>query len=107
MLRTTRRSSRSSPTRSIRPRPSPEPGRLCPRPLLVADRWTDESRTSGRRTARETIVSAEPPVRLIDMFDTTLRDGEQSPGCALSGRAKLAVARQLAELGVDVIEAGF
>ncbi len=43
----------------------------------------------------------------ILIFDTTLRDGEQSPGAALNGDEKLAIARQLARLGVDIIEAGF
>jgi 2-isopropylmalate synthase len=41
------------------------------------------------------------------IFDTTLRDGEQSPGCSMTRPEKLRVARALAELGVDVIEAGF
>lgn len=41
------------------------------------------------------------------VFDTTLRDGEQSPGAALTAAGKLRLARQLARLGVDVIEAGF
>jgi 2-isopropylmalate synthase len=43
----------------------------------------------------------------IIIFDTTLRDGEQCPGAAMNPREKLEVARQLARLGVDVIEAGF
>jgi 2-isopropylmalate synthase len=43
----------------------------------------------------------------ITIFDTTLRDGEQSPGCSMSTPEKLEVARALVELGVDVIEAGF
>ncbi len=43
----------------------------------------------------------------IYIFDTTLRDGEQSPGCSMNIEEKLAVAHQLARLGVDVIEAGF
>ncbi|MCB2156398.1 2-isopropylmalate synthase [bacterium] len=43
----------------------------------------------------------------IIIFDTTLRDGEQSPGCSMNLREKLAVAHQLARLGVDVMEAGF
>jgi isopropylmalate/homocitrate/citramalate synthase len=43
----------------------------------------------------------------IVIFDTTLRDGEQSPGCSMNTREKLEVARALVELGVDVIEAGF
>ncbi|MGC7879645.1 2-isopropylmalate synthase, partial [Desulforudis sp. 1190] len=41
------------------------------------------------------------------IFDTTLRDGEQSPGVSLNINEKLQIARQLANLGVDVIEAGF
>jgi 2-isopropylmalate synthase len=43
----------------------------------------------------------------IRIFDTTLRDGEQAPGCTMTADEKLDVARQLARLGVDVIEAGF
>src|SRR5579872_4695592 len=41
------------------------------------------------------------------IFDTTLRDGEQSPGISLNAPEKLEIAQQLARLGVDVIEAGF
>ncbi len=43
----------------------------------------------------------------VIIFDTTLRDGEQSPGATLSSAEKLEIARQLSHLGVDVIEAGF
>lgn len=43
----------------------------------------------------------------VIIFDTTLRDGEQSPGATLNIQEKLEIARQLAKLGVDVIEAGF
>jgi len=43
----------------------------------------------------------------VVIFDTTLRDGEQAPGNAMSPEAKLRLARQLDALGVDVIEAGF
>jgi 2-isopropylmalate synthase len=46
-------------------------------------------------------------MRLIKIFDTTLRDGEQSPGASMNVGEKLTVAKQLARLGVDVIEAGF
>ncbi|MDH3601984.1 MAG: 2-isopropylmalate synthase [Candidatus Tectomicrobia bacterium] len=46
-------------------------------------------------------------MRKVDIFDTTLRDGEQSPGCSLNGAEKLEIAHQLARTGVDVIEAGF
>ncbi len=45
--------------------------------------------------------------RKIDILDTTLRDGEQSPGCSMSPQEKTIVARELIRLGVDVIEAGF
>lgn len=45
--------------------------------------------------------------RRIQIFDTTLRDGEQSPGFGLTAEQKLEVARQISRLGVDVIEAGF
>jgi len=43
----------------------------------------------------------------VQIFDTTLRDGEQSPGFSMNGGEKLLLARQLEQLGVDVIEAGF
>src|SRR4051812_27475509 len=43
----------------------------------------------------------------VKIFDTTLRDGEQSPGISLNKQEKLEIAHQLARLGVDVIEAGF
>ena len=45
--------------------------------------------------------------RKINIFDTTLRDGEQSPGASMNTEEKLVMARQLLRLGVDVIEAGF
>lgn len=43
----------------------------------------------------------------VDIFDTTLRDGEQVPGCKLNTEEKVVVAKQLEALGVDIIEAGF
>src|SRR5262245_55961477 len=43
----------------------------------------------------------------VKIFDTTLRDGEQSPGIARDVAEKLEIAEQLARLGVDIIEAGF
>src|SRR5436189_909123 len=48
----------------------------------------------------------DDPNRVL-IFDTTLRDGEQSPGISLNVAEKLEIAQQLARLGVDVIEAGF
>lgn len=46
-------------------------------------------------------------MRIIKIFDTTLRDGEQSPGASMNVAEKLQVAKQLSRLGVDIIEAGF
>jgi len=51
-------------------------------------------------------MMSKDPGRIL-IFDTTLRDGEQSPGASLNLEEKLAIAHQLARLGVDVIEAGF
>src|SRR6476661_6490108 len=51
-------------------------------------------------------MSSNEP-RPIVIFDTTLRDGEQSPGCSMNLEEKLEVAQALVDLGVDVIEAGF
>ena len=56
-----------------------------------------EERPDGQREATD----------VVRIFDTTLRDGEQSPGATMNVEEKLAIARQLEELGVDVIEAGF
>ena len=76
----------------------PGPGR--PPPAHAAARDQRERRYPGRpgRSCR--------PAR-VRIFDTTLRDGEQAPGAGLTAAEKLEVARQLARLKVDVIEAGF
>src|SRR5437588_4997502 len=50
-------------------------------------------------------IMADPAV--IRIFDTTLRDGEQSPGATMTTEEKLQVAEQLVRLNVDIIEAGF
>jgi 2-isopropylmalate synthase len=57
-------------------------------------------------SANRVMNKQSQPERII-IFDTTLRDGEQSPGATLNVDEKLTIARQLARLGVDVIEAGF
>ncbi|HHN46538.1 MAG TPA: 2-isopropylmalate synthase [Planctomycetes bacterium] len=49
----------------------------------------------------------KPDAGSVVIFDTTLRDGEQSPGASLTNKEKLEIAKALAGLGVDVIEAGF
>ena len=43
----------------------------------------------------------------VKIFDTTLRDGEQSPGASMNTEEKIQIAKQLEKLGVDIIEAGF
>ncbi|GAB5030349.1 2-isopropylmalate synthase [Nannochloropsis oceanica] len=55
---------------------------------------------------RHDIETGRDPMR-VKIFDTTLRDGEQSPGCTMTAEEKVQVARQLSRLGVDIIEAGF
>jgi len=47
------------------------------------------------------------PEERVRIFDTTLRDGEQSPGCSMNTPEKLRMAKQLEDLGVDILEAGF
>src|SRR5881227_783521 len=65
----------------------------------------------GRQAANSTEKGSRPRTRRdmdrVQIFDTTLRDGEQSPGISLNTQEKLEIAHQLARLGVDVIEAGF
>src|SRR4051794_29145763 len=65
----------------------------------------------GRQAANSTEIGPRPRTRRdmdrVQIFDTTLRDGEQSPGISLNTQEKLEIAQQLARLGVDVIEAGF
>lgn len=55
----------------------------------------------------EYIPNHIPDHKYVRIFDTTLRDGEQSPGATMTTKEKLDIARQLARLGVDIIEAGF
>jgi 2-isopropylmalate synthase len=52
-------------------------------------------------------AAAASDANRVNIFDTTLRDGEQSPGISLNAAEKVEIAQQLARLGVDVIEAGF
>jgi len=60
--------------------------------------------TVNTANVQDTTQAAEKD---IVFFDTTLRDGEQSPGCTMHHAEKLRIAHQLAALGVDVMEAGF
>lgn len=73
-------------------------------PIVIARHWSTEPKQS--RTEQAIFWSIMNQNRIY-IFDTTLRDGEQSPGISLNTREKLEIAEQLARLGVDVIEAGF
>jgi 2-isopropylmalate synthase len=53
------------------------------------------------------ITGGDKMSRIVKIFDTTLRDGEQSPGCSMNLKEKLEMAKQLERLKIDVIEAGF
>jgi 2-isopropylmalate synthase len=52
-------------------------------------------------------MTTETQIDRLYFFDTTLRDGEQSPGCSMTSEEKLSLAHGLADLGVDILEAGF
>ena len=73
-------------------------------PKRAPDGWAAGERDQGRGGARR---GRRLMASRIRVFDTTLRDGEQTPGAALTVDEKVSVAKQLARLGVDVIEAGF
>ncbi|XP_027920068.1 probable 2-isopropylmalate synthase isoform X2 [Vigna unguiculata] len=59
------------------------------------------------RSRPEYIPGHIPDPSYVRILDTTLRDGEQAPGAAMTAEQKLQIARQLAKMGVDIIEAGF
>ncbi|KAH7442559.1 hypothetical protein KP509_03G094500 [Ceratopteris richardii] len=76
---------------------------LSPRPW-VSSRFS--IRCSSQKRPQYVPNTIDDP-NYVRIFDTTLRDGEQSPGATLTSKEKLDIARQLAKLGVDIIEAGF
>ena len=65
------------------------------------------SRLKDDRFEQSESKRGESMTRMIRIFDTTLRDGEQSPGASMNVEEKVMVAKQLARLGVDIVEAGF
>ncbi|XP_010672456.2 2-isopropylmalate synthase A isoform X2 [Beta vulgaris subsp. vulgaris] len=65
------------------------------------------STTSPLQRRPDYIPNKIPDPNYVRIFDTTLRDGEQSPGASMTPKQKLEIARHLARLGVDIIEAGF
>jgi len=105
------------------PRPAKALKAAGARPVRSATSSNGARRVGGRGVIRATgapkdeDVVREPrpeyiPNKIDDpnyvrVFDTTLRDGEQSPGATLTSKEKLDIARNLAKLGVDIIEAGF
>ena len=80
----------------IAPHAAPAP-QMLPRALQQGLRRLSAAPAATSVSAKEKLI----------IFDTTLRDGEQSPGCTLQLREKVAIAHQLNRLGVDVCEAGF
>ena len=84
-------------------------------PLNQLQKLTDLAQSQGKTLDLNAFIKQQPNLERpimntnnrVIIFDTTLRDGEQSPGAAMTKEEKLRVARQLEKLGVDVIEAGF
>src|SRR5207248_7670788 len=101
------RRTQPGPAACERADPSQRPGRpQAPRDDAVAPASRRAAAGRARAQARAGRIGGRQ-MRKVAIFDTTLRDGEQSPGASLSGNAKFLVAKALADLGVDVIEAGF
>ncbi|KAK4266497.1 hypothetical protein QN277_027404 [Acacia crassicarpa] len=76
-----------------------------PKSTVIACSQSQNNTPSRRRP--EYIPNHIPDPNYVRIFDTTLRDGEQSPGASMTSKEKIDIARQLAKLGVDIIEAGF
>lgn len=84
------------------------PSRRITSSLYSSKEETDARSELFKRKARPEYIPGEiPDPDYVRIFDTTLRDGEQSPGATLTSDEKLEIARNLAKLGVDIIEAGF
>ena len=86
--------------------------RVVPRKFRLSSLFTKETRAFfvARITRPVTgfdETQEDTALKRIKIFDTTLRDGEQSPGCSMNLSEKIEMAKQLEALGVDVIEAGF
>jgi len=79
----------------------------CRMSTFPADEATVDIALYQRRPRPPYIPGSIPDPDYVRIFDTTLRDGEQSPGATLTSNEKLEIARMLAKLGVDIIEAGF
>ncbi|KAL4269508.1 hypothetical protein GQ457_HM001030 [Hibiscus cannabinus] len=93
------------PTSIHFPPPKPPSFPSFPKSLLISSSLNPNPPSPLRRPLY--IPNHIPDPNYVRIFDTTLRDGEQSPGATLTSKEKLDIARQLAKLGVDIIEAGF
>lgn len=91
---------------SSKPAHSPFPYTSARRTSVSCSHPQQTPTTTARRRP-DYIPNRIPDPSYVRIFDTTLRDGEQSPGASLTSKEKLDIARQLARLGVDIIEAGF
>ncbi|XP_078175927.1 2-isopropylmalate synthase A-like [Carex rostrata] len=106
----TSRSQRLSIAFSINPARNPT---LKPLPFslsttsLVKPHFSSIICSAKSHTRPEYIPNHISDPNYVRVFDTTLRDGEQSPGATMTSAEKLVIARQLSRLGVDIIEAGF
>jgi len=75
---------------------------------IVNTNPTEKPQSQSQPDSQSGATSHQQPLaRSIKIFDTTLRDGEQSPGCSMNASEKMEIAQALADLGVDIIEAGF
>ncbi len=79
--------------------------------MRVFSAWNEPLLSGGVVPGHDCLISYRCVVLFMNntviIFDTTLRDGEQSPGASMNVEEKITVAKQLERLGVDVIEAGF
>src|SRR6516162_5585528 len=76
--------------------------------VIRSDRSPEQpGKSPAMNTSPDTSAAQDAGNDRVRIFDTTLRDGEQSPGASMNLAEKLEVARALAGMGVDVIEAGF
>src|SRR5258707_1285885 len=92
------------PVRQPRASPSPPPSGGIALGGAIAARDRGHSNAVEKEEVR---MGPASDANRVHIFDTTLRDGEQSPGISLNTAEKVEIAQQLARLGVDVIEAGF
>uniref|UniRef100_A0A7S0EBN5 2-isopropylmalate synthase n=1 Tax=Hanusia phi TaxID=3032 RepID=A0A7S0EBN5_9CRYP len=96
-----------SSVKSLRPAATRCRGMRCARSASLRMSGGDATmKPVNMKPSKHDLATGRDPTR-VKVFDTTLRDGEQSPGCSMTSDEKMQVAKQLARMGVDVIEAGF